>query len=502
VNPTPDAAAVERFREAVRRHTGLRLDEDHTGRLPELLAARLRATGAADVEAYLSRLEDPVEVGTVADGLVVPETYFLRGAEQLRVVVAHLQARLAAGAARPLRVISAGCSTGEEPYSLALLLREAIGDPAGTVAIDALDLSPAAIARARAARYAPWSLRDTPPDVRARWFTPAGGGFLLAEPLRALPSFQPGNLVRPDVRFWPPGSAEAICCRNVLMYFEPAAARAVIRLFARTLVPGGLLLLGHAENLRGLSRDFHLGQDADTFFYRRRTRLDPRPLDGDVPVPAAVLGPGPMGSPATPPDASWFEAIGAAARRIAELADRSAPPPAAAPTTAPPDLAHVLGLMEAERFAEALAALGAAPAGSPREDADALLVEAVLRASSGDVARAEMLGRRLLALDELNAGAHYLMALCRERAGDLAGAVAHDRAAAHLDAAFAMPRLHLGVLERRRGRPAEAQRELAAAADLLQREDPARVVLFGGGFGREALLGLCAAERAALGGTP
>lgn len=494
-----EPTAVQRFRDAVRRCTGLRLDDDHASRLPALLAARLRAVGLDAVDAYLPRLEDPAELGAVADALVVPETYFLRGVEQLRVVVAHVAARLAAGAPRPLRVVSAGCSSGEEAYSLAMLLFDMPGDSAAAVSIEAVDLSPAAIARARAGRYAAWALRDAPPDVRAQWFTPAGREFVLAEAIRARPAFQVGNLTRPDPRFWRPESAEAVCCRNLLMYFTPEAARAAVRTIARTLVPGGLLVLGHAENLRGLSRDFHLASDAGTFYYRRRDRLDPRepmgesgelaPLVGREPGPAAVAPPGPT---------DWFDAIGDAARRIDAL---TAPRPAAAPAPAPagPDLAHVLELMRAERFADALAVLDAPRVG---EHPGALLVEAVLRASSGDVDRAEALGRRLLARDELDAGAHYLMALCRERAGDLAAAVAHDRAAAHLDPAFAMPRLHLGVLERRRGRPDEARRALAAAADLLAREDAARVVLFGGGFGREALLALCTAERAALGDAP
>jgi chemotaxis protein methyltransferase CheR len=99
--------------------------------------------------------------------------------------------------------------------------------------------------------------------------------------------------------------------------------------------------------------------------------------------------------------------------------------------------------------------------------------------------------RRLLAIDELNAGAHYVLALCRENAGDRAGAIEHDRIAAHLDPTFAMPRLHCGLLARRCGDRDTARRELTQALVLLKREDVSRVLLFGGGFHREALLALC-----------
>jgi chemotaxis protein methyltransferase CheR len=131
-----------------------------------------------------------------------------------------------------------------------------------------------------------------------------------------------------------------------------------------------------------------------------------------------------------------------------------------------------------------------------------LLLRAVLLTHGGRLALAEETCRRLLALDELNAGAHYLLALCREGAGDRRAAAEHDQVAAYLDPAFAMPRLHLALLARRHGDRETARRELAQAALLLEREDASRLLLFGGGFGREALVALCRAELAACGGPP
>ena len=108
----------------------------------------------------------------------------------------------------------------------------------------------------------------------------------------------------------------------------------------------------------------------------------------------------------------------------------------------------------------------------------------------------------MLQLDQMSAGAHYLLALCREDAGDRSGAVDHNQVAAYLDPAFAMPRLHLGLLARRAGDRARARRELAEALVLLQREDASRLLLFAGGFGREALVALCRAELVSCGGAP
>jgi len=101
---------------------------------------------------------------------------------------------------------------------------------------------------------------------------------------------------------------------------------------------------------------------------------------------------------------------------------------------------------------------------------------------------------QLLECDELNSGAHYLLALCRESAGDSQGALEHDRAAVYLDPSFAMPRLHLGLMARRAGDAQTAHRELGQALVLLKREDTSRLLLFGSGFGRDALIALCLAE--------
>jgi chemotaxis protein methyltransferase CheR len=114
-----------------------------------------------------------------------------------------------------------------------------------------------------------------------------------------------------------------------------------------------------------------------------------------------------------------------------------------------------------------------------------------LLAQQGEVAAAEEICLRLLAYDDMNAGAHYLLALCRETLGDRQGARDHDRLAIHLDPGFAMPRLHLGLLARRTGDRRLARTELGQALTLLKREDVTRLLFFGGGFGREGLIDLC-----------
>jgi chemotaxis protein methyltransferase CheR len=163
------------------------------------------------------------------------------------------------------------------------------------------------------------------------------------------------------------------------------------------------------------------------------------------------------------------------------------------------DLSQPLALLRDDRFADALDAMQQL---SPHESLDpaALLLRAALLTHQGELAEAEHTCHELLRSDDLNAGAHYLLALCSERRGNGSSAVNHDLTAVYLDPSFAMPHLHLGLMARRRRDAETARRELGEALGLLEREEAARLLLFGGGFSRGALLALCRTELSNLRG--
>lgn len=506
------AADVERFRALIGRRLGLQFDEGKLDLLAQILRHRLDAGNGNDAGAYLDALDSGggAELGALAEQLTVGETYFFRNHDQLRACVEHClpERQRALAGRRPLRLLSAGCASGEEAYSLAIMTREQLAEPPQLYAID---LNPAAVAKARRGRYSDWSLRETPDDVRERYFRGRGRDLELADEIRALVQFEQRNLVDDAPDFWRPDSFDVVFCRNVLMYFSTRQARAVVARIQRALAPGGYLFLGHAETLRELSHDFHLRHTHATFYYQSFTgdEREARPTE----LPAGMAAPG----------ASWVDAIRTASERIARLtctpatrlAAASATTAAAAVTAAPwassqplqvtplpsvvraaprpAPLAAALELLRHERFAEALDQLRALPQ-AERADADAQLLHAVLLTHNGDLAEAQAACRRLLAADELNAGARYLMALLCEQLGDFDEAVEHDLAAAYLDPRFAMPRLHLGLLARRAGERTRAHEELGRALDLLASEEASRILLFGGGFSREALMELCRAE--------
>jgi len=295
-----------------------------------------------------------------------------------------------------------------------------------------------------------------------------------------------------------------VFCRNVLMYFTPECAQAAVARIARALAPGGVLFLGHAETLRGLSLDFDLRHTHGTFYYQRKDATATA-WDGGSPALAAA---GAAAAPAPRVAAigrgdGWVEEIGRAAERIRALTEPGAEvvDHRAAPVTRGWHLGHALDLLRQERFVDALGLVQALPAESTR-DPDVLLLHAVLLVHGGLLEQAEIACHRLLAIDGLNAGAYYVLALCCEGAGDHAGATERDQVAIYLDPAFAMPHLHLGLLARRAGEHQAARRELEQAVDLLRREDASRLLLFGGGFDRASLLALCHAEMRAIEGQP
>jgi chemotaxis protein methyltransferase CheR len=482
---------LERFRTAIIQRMGLQFDDARLGFLGEVLQRRLHRLGQSSAN-YLLGLESRSaddEFNVLARELTVGETYFFRNIEQFRALAeAVLPARMnARRGTSSLRLLSAGCASGEEPYSIAIVAKETIAEPNWDVDIMAVDLNTSSLEKAQRACYSAWVLRETPEETRKKWFRVDGRELLIDQSIRDAVQFREANLASDDPSLWRPAYYDVIFCRNVLMYFSPEQMRAVIKRIAYSLAPGGFLFLGHAETLRGVSDRFHLHHSHNTFYHSVKDESEVfEPPFAQI-TPKAIS---PHASPVAFDDA-WYQTIAKASERVAALVPDMA---GESTTLAQPPLAWnvaaAFDLIRQERFAEALNHVRSRPAAAGK-DPDVLLLEATLLAHSGQLTAAEDACLRLLLADEFNAGAHYVLALCREHAGQIERAIEHDRVASYLDPEFAMPRLHSGLLSARAGDRARARRDLMHALELLKREDPSRLLLFGGGFNREALISLC-----------
>jgi len=448
-----------RFRELLARWLGWSFDDKDAAQLDQVMRDRA-AAHALSPAAYLDRLDAgpwPAEIHELTECLSITETYFFRHGEQLRALreVALPERLRAQEAPRTLRLLSVGCSSGEEAYTLAMLAREARPDPGWIISVVGLDANPAMLRRAAGGRYSSWSLRDAPDGLRRRWFRPDGDAYRVTAEIRSLVRFRQHNVAGDDEQLWLP-QYDVIFCRNLLMYLTAPAAAALVRRMTAALLQGGYLFLGHTDSLGKDPAGLEARHSHHAFYYRRIADPAPaRPSAGLAGVARARAGP-------------------------------------AAPVAEHRTYSGVVALLHAERYAEALELFTASQPGRPRR-CDGLL-HGVLLAQTGRLGEAAAVARRLIEADGLYADAHQLLGLCLEDEHAVDDAVRQYRLAAYLDAGFAAPRLRLGQLARRRGDDRAAAFELELALDLLAREDEDRITLFGGGFGRIALTAFCRSE--------
>jgi len=266
------------LRDAVGARMGLSLAPSTRPALERRLRERLAVANVKSfAEYYQYLLFDPTaddEWDSLYDLLTTSETYFFREDYQLRAFQEEVLPALAeqARSRRRLTIWSAGCSTGEEAYTIAMLIHEANLGSGWEVRVFGSDISKRCIAVARRGVYGPSSFRTTSKDKRRAYFIERADGSHVAERIRTMCHFGQMNLLEPDkARLI--GRVDAIFCRNVLIYFDPHARRSVIDLFHERLYPGGVLLLGHSESLLNISTAFELLHLKEDLVYRKPKSL-------------------------------------------------------------------------------------------------------------------------------------------------------------------------------------------------------------------------------------
>jgi chemotaxis protein methyltransferase CheR len=269
------------FRELLRELAGLHFDDTTRERLERRLQERLAVTGSRSFTDYYLKLRNGpdavVEQRAMLEHCLTHETYFFREPRQLRALEEEILPEVIArvertGAPRRLRLWSAGCSTGEEPYTLAMILQRTPQLAGWDLEVLGTDLSSKALARARRGIYAPNSFRDMPPGVLDRWFKPVPGALVesweVRPEVRAMVTLGRVNLWREE-EVALVGHADVVLCRNVLIYFQRDSRARVIETIHRRLRPGGYLLLGHSENLLQTVTSFETVSLKNDLVYRR-----------------------------------------------------------------------------------------------------------------------------------------------------------------------------------------------------------------------------------------
>ena len=266
------------LRDLVNTRAGMFFDESSFHVFERRLRERLRVRSLPDFTSYYQFLrfhrEGTEELDEAIDALVTNETYFFREEYQLRAFRDELLPRLREKGLqnqhKRLVIWSAGCSTGEEVYTLAILLLSSGFFDGWDLRIFGNDISKRVLGVARRAVYPSHSFRSMPPEYE-RFFENDGSGRRVIEKVRALCQFGHFNLMERE-RSAVLGRVDAIFCRNVLIYFDLASRRRVIDTFFERLHPGGHLMLGHSESLLNVSTSFELAHLSTDMVYRKPLR--------------------------------------------------------------------------------------------------------------------------------------------------------------------------------------------------------------------------------------
>ena len=375
------------------------------------------------------------QLQVLASHLTIGETYFFREKKTFAVLANSVLPELIQsrrGREQRLRIWSAACCTGEEAYSLAILLRQVLPDPADwQVTILATDINGRFLRKAVAVSYGEWSFRDAPADLKERYFSrSADGRYVVAPAIKDMVTFAHLNLVE-DV--YPSlatdtNAMDLILCRNVLMYFTPAQMRRVIGKLHHALIDGGWLVVSPSEASQALFPQFVTRNYSGVILYQKS---DAQVRGGQTPAPT------PFG----------------------ETAEHFAP------------AFEAPSLYEQGRYAEAADTLLAAlPEQAPEPETFSLLARAL--ANQGNLADALMWCDRWIDADKLNAGGHYLRAIVLLEQGKEDEARGSLQRAVYLHPDFVLAHFALGNLARSRGKPGETDRYFRNALHLLARHQP------------------------------
>jgi chemotaxis protein methyltransferase CheR len=252
------------LRDFIHERFGIHFDDGQRASLRSRLAGRLSGLGLVSFEDYYNYLRfspgRAEELARMISHLTNNETYFFREQAQLQVFGEHvlraLRERKARAVDRTLRLLSAGCSTGEEALTLAMLVFDS-GQFFWNweVQITALDVDAAALEKARRGVYHHNSFRGTSAALLEKHFVPSGSGHVPKDAIRRMVRLRQGNLLERE-SYEGLGPMDAILCRNVLIYFSDTTIQRAARLFHEMLAPGGYLLLGHAESLSRITDAF------------------------------------------------------------------------------------------------------------------------------------------------------------------------------------------------------------------------------------------------------
>ncbi|MGF6591526.1 CheR family methyltransferase [Pseudomonas sp. 2835] len=389
------------------------------------LRQRCATLEARDLDDYWLRLQQSSqEQQALIEAVIVPETWFFRYPESFNALLTLARKRLAELAGmRPLRILSLPCSTGEEPYSIAMALLDG-GFASHSFRVDAMDISPNSIGRAEQALYGRNSFRGSHLDFRERHFSETDEGHSLDERVRQQVKLQVGNVLDPALKARE-GSYDFVFCRNLLIYFDVPTQQRVFEVLKSLIHEQGVLFIGPAEGSLLARMGMRPVGIAQSFAYVRQAAMDPVPPSKPLAIPLPLTVPVTAASVPRPASVTL--------RKIQPIAPAQARPAA-------------------------------------QESAGELLAQIAQLANAGSSAEAQAACARYLQQYPPTAQVFYWLGLLSDTAGDSGEALSHYRKALYLDPQHPEALVHLAALLASQGDVAGARRLQERAARRADRE--------------------------------
>ncbi|HHT9110401.1 MAG TPA: CheR family methyltransferase [Candidatus Brocadiaceae bacterium] len=272
----------DKFRQFIENRSGVYIDDSKQTSFKMNLDTRMHALGILDYDAYYSFIINNdagrKEFEELLDLLLIKETFFFRDERQLKTLLHHVLPELSERKrSQEIRIWSAGCATGEEPYSIAMAIKENFFPEGMNVSIFGTDISNTALKMAKEGIYTKSSMRAIDTWLLNKYFTKKDGRYYLCDQVKQRVRFDLLNLVEPYFLF-EKNSIDIVFCKNVIIYFRLETVQTIIRRLCDMLAEGGYLFLGHSESLWQISDDFKLEEVGGVFFYRKNGRGAAMPL--------------------------------------------------------------------------------------------------------------------------------------------------------------------------------------------------------------------------------
>ena len=262
----------KRLRNIIYEESGIFIPDTKKYLVEKKVAPRVEARGLSGFDEYLQVLEsggNAEEMGRLFDAITTNETSFFREPEHFAVLAEHVLPDLVrgGGGVKSVSLWSSACSTGEEPYTMAIVLNEKV--PALRASIYASDISNRTLESARRAVYNSYSLRNTPAYYMTKYFKNGGEAWELNQEIKNAVRFMNINLADDRKQKFFPGMMDVIFCRNVLIYFDMQSKRKAVARLYDSLKPGGYLFIGKSESLHDITRAFKPVIFDNTLVYKR-----------------------------------------------------------------------------------------------------------------------------------------------------------------------------------------------------------------------------------------